>query len=430
MALRAEWLGDRRARLIMFAALLGVGTASIMSRGTRWLGSWKLAIDEVGGSVFLVGPVAAALTCAVYVRLQQAQVDELLSQAARPWRGWTAPALGVWALASCAVGLLAVVTTVAARIAGATVYPQLSWVMLPALLVLGAEVALGALVGTRSQRYWVVPWVGVGTFLLFLLTRFHVIPVVFDTGPTSGELIGETFDPPWFVYQSVAAIGVATAAISASHTHLLQRSSVAWKAFLCLSATAALITLAFIRPPVDRYRPAPTEADVCYPEHPTVCMTEDGHRPLLDIVGKMVSLARPLIEAGVRLPERFVPIESTSAADPHTGILSFQDDDQLARSVDEEMAAESLATPRLCAAYSSDDPRVLPEVYFSVYNTLVLWLLVQAGDKSPPTDGSTATWWALAPEQQYAWVRTTYAALSDCRLNDLVRPQAPEARLR
>jgi hypothetical protein len=314
-----EWLGGTTGRLATLVTLVGVGVVSVMSRGPRWLGSWKLALDEAGGSVFLIGPVAAGIACAVYVRLRLSHVDDLLSQAARPWRGWVTPALGVWASASGAVVLIGLAVTTGASLAGATPYPRCCWVLLPALTVLGAEVAVGALVGARLQRYWAVPWVAVSTYLLFLLTRFDVVPVVFDTGPTSGELIGETFSPPWFVYQAVVSLGIGAAALAASHHDLFGLSSRPLKALTGVAVGAAVITFVAVEPPAARYELSRQPADVCRGDRPVVCMTKDGHRPLDDLASKMTSLARPLVEAGVRLPDRFVPIESTSAADTGVG---------------------------------------------------------------------------------------------------------------
>lgn len=425
MRMHGEWLGSARVRFVLLVVLTVAGAVPVMSRGARWLGSWKLALDEGSGSIVLLGPVAAGIACGVYVRLRRSHVDDLLSQAARPWRGWTAPALAVWALSGAAVLLLSLSTTTGAWLAGSKACPQLWWAIVPGLLVLGAEVSLGALIGSLAQHYWVVPWVAVGTFLLFLLTRLGIIPVVFDTGPTTGALIGETFYPPWFLFQAVAAAGIGCVALAASHPALFRSSHLAWRATTLLSAAMAAITLLALRAPLDRYEPAPPTADACIDGHPTVCMTQDGHRPLPDLASKMESLARPLLDADVPLPEKFVPIESISAADRGVGILSFFDEEELAREVDDAVAARSLATPARCPAFFADQPP--PETYFSAYGFLVRWLLVQSGDEDAPTEGSLARWWALPVGQQYPWLRATYAALTDCRLDDLGLPVPPTA---
>ena len=420
MGPRHEWLGRGRSRLALLGLLLCVGGIASLSRGPRWLGSWKLAVDEASGSIFLVGPVAAGIACGVYVRLRRSHVEELLHQAARPWRGWISPALGVWGLAGAAVVGLGLVMTSAASLAGSSAFPQVAWVAVPTVLALGAEVAVGALVGARVPHYWTVPWVGVGTFLLVLLTRVSVIPIVFDTGPASGELIGETFHPSWFAFQAITASGIVVAAMAGTHPQLFRASSLLWRVISATAAAAALAVLLLAPRPLSRYELAPEAADVCRESRPVVCMTRDGHRPLDDLASTMESVARPLVDAGIPLPDRFVPVESRSATDRDVGMLLFADDEELAAEVDDTVAARSLAMPTRCPAYFGDRPP--PQAYFSVSGFLVRWLLVRAGDENAPTDGSLASWWRLPVRQQHPWVRATYAALTSCQLEALSLP--------
>lgn len=422
--MRTEWLGPARVRVGLFVALVAAGLVPVMSRGDRWLGSWKLALDWGTASVILLGPVAAGIACGVYVRIHRAGLADLLGQASRPWRGWVTPAIAVWALAATAVLLLTAVTTTTAWLTGATAYPHLWWVILPTLLVVGAQVAVGALVGGLTGRYWAVPWVAVGTFILFILTSIGVIPVVFDTGGATGSLAGETFSPPWFVFQSVVAVGVVTTALALSNRPLFRASFLPWKAVTGATAGAAVLTLVFVDAPAERYHPVSSIGYECRDGRPVVCMTQDAKRPLDDLATKMQRLARPLEAAGARLPDRFVQDRPGSAPAPDVGVLRLYVDEVLAERVGYPAAAESLATPASCAAYSSDNPRDLPEKWFAVNATLVRWLLVREGQESAPSgDNPLAAWWALAVEQQYAWVRTTYAALRDCRLHDLRLPR-------
>lgn len=424
---RAVWLGRARVRLTLVAVMVAMGSVPVMDRGTRWLGSWKLALDQGNGSLILLGPLAAAFSCGVYVRMRRSRVEDLFPQAARPWRAWTAPAIGVWIMGGTALLVLCLSTTTAAWLDGATPYPRLWWVAGCTLLVLGAEVAIGSLVGSLTAHYWAVPWVAVGTFLLFLLTKLSVVPIVFDTGPTTGVLIGETFAQPWFAYQAVVALGLACTAMALSHPGLFRSASLGWKTVTVLAAGAAAVTLVAVPAPLERYVLTSSSKEVCRQGRPVVCLPEDGHRPLDDIAARMQRLAVPLADAGVDLPDRYLTITSARVADSPSGILRFHDSEDLARRVDDSVAAESLAVPRLCRDYSMDSGPVEPEVWLSVQDFLARWLLVRVGDASPPTDDSRALWWTQDVEAQYPWVRATYAALSECRLADLHLPDPPTA---
>ncbi|WP_322937356.1 hypothetical protein [Nocardioides bizhenqiangii] len=424
MRMRSEWLGSPLVRLGLLVALLAAGLVPVMSRGGQWLGSWKLALDWGTSSVILLGPVAAGIACGVYARIHRAGLADLLGQAVRPWRGWVTPALAVWGLAGTALLLLCGFTTTAAWLAGATAYPHLWWVVLPALLVLGAQVALGGLVGGLTGRYWAVPWVAVGTFVLFILTSIGVIPVVFDTGGATGTLAGQTYSPPWFAFQSVVAVGVAATAMTVSNRELFRVSPLPWKLGTGAAAGAAALTLVFVDAPLERYEPVRSIGYECRDGRPRVCMTEDARRPLDDLATKMQRLAGALEAAGAHLPDRFVHARPGSTPAQDAGVLRLFVDEVLAERVGYPAAAESLTTPAPCAAYSSDDPRDLPETWFAVNATLVRWLLVQEGEESVPSgDHPMADWWALPVEQQYAWVRATYSALRDCRLRDLRLPR-------
>lgn len=421
---RSEWLGSGRVRVALAVTLVAAGLVPVLSRQAQWLGSWKLALDWGTSSLILLGPVAAGIACGVYVRLRRAGIADLLGQSARPWRGWTAPALAVWVLGSGAMVALCLSATTAAWLAGATAYPRLGWVILPALSVLGAQVAIGALIGSLTGHYWAVPWAAVGTFFLFLLTKLGVIPVVFDTGAATGTLVGETFSPHWFVVQGVLALGITATVLALSHWTLFRTSSVLWKATTGAMAAAAAFTLIAVEPPPDRYEPTASVDYACRDGRPVVCLTEDAKRPLDDLAAKMQRLAGSLVAAGAPLPDRFVRYPPGVEPDPGAGAVRLFVEEQLASEVGYDAAAESLVTPAVCTAYSSDEAGVLPEEYFAVSSILVRWILVQDGHESAPSaDDAQAGWWAQPTEEQYPWVRTTYDALRDCRLDDLRPPR-------
>ncbi len=421
MGLRTEWLGPARVRSALLAVLVAAGLVPVLSRQASWLGSWKMALDWGTFSITTLGPVAAGIACSVYVRIRRSQVSELLCQAARPWVGWLAPAVGVWASASAAVLVVCAFTTVAASSAGATAFPAVLWVVPPALAVLGAQVGVGALLGSLIGHYWAAPWAAVVTFTLFILTSVSVIPAVFRTGGVSGSLAGETFHPRTFVLQGVAALGFAAGAMALSSWDLFRMSSFAGRVVTLLAVGGAAVALHQLGGDHERYQ---LEADVdleCRGAHPAVCMAEETTRPLDDVAAKMQRLAQQLDAAGVRLPDRFVQRVGTPR--PDDGALSLIGDEELAGAVSWSSAAASLAAPADCSAYYSDSPDAFPERLFAIRDLLERWILVRDGQEPAPSgDHSPADWWSLPPEQQWPWVRATYDALRDCRLFDLRLP--------
>ncbi|KAA1427879.1 hypothetical protein [Nocardioides antri] len=422
IGLRTEWLGPPRVRAALLAALVGAGLVPVLDRDMPWLGSWKVALDQGTFSITTLGPVAAGIACSVYVRIRRSEVPELLAQARRPWLGWLAPGIGVWGLASLAVVLICAFTTTVTWAIGAHAYPDLFWVVPPALAVLAAEVAIGALIGSQVQHHWATPWAAVIVFMVYILSSVGVLPGVFRTGGVTGTLAGQTFHAPTFAWQALAGVGLAGGAMALSRWELFRVSGPVSRGATGLALVGAVVAMFQLRGDSDeRYVFAATVQYECREGEPTVCMLLETTRPLDDLSAKMRSLSDHLEAAGAQLPEQFrqrVPGEP----DPHHGFLRMRGDAVLAATVDYLTAAESLAQPAGCSAYSSDDPRVLPEVWFTVDDVLVRWLLVQEGHETAPSDGALADWWALPRARQWPWVRATYDALRDCRLHALRLP--------
>ncbi len=429
MGTRGEWLDTPRIRICLVAVMIAAGLVPVLSRKAEWLGSWKMALDQGTFSITLVGPVAAGISCAVYVRFSRSGVPDLLSQAGRPWVAWITPALGVWMLASLAVILICAFTTTTTWAVGAHAYPELFWVVPPALVVLLAQIATGALMGSRIPHYWAVPWAGVITFTLYILSSVGVIPGVFRTGGVTGSLAGETFAarPIWL--QALAGLGIVAVAMAMSWWDLFWMSSLPHRAAVGVVVGGAIPALLQLPGDSDERYASQTAVDYdCRVGRPTVCMLEETTRPLDDLAAAIQRLAVPLLAAGVRLPDRFT--QSTYLArDPSDGVISL--DDELSADVSVEEAARSLSVPAACPAYSSDDPRDLPEKWFYVDDVLVRWILVQDGQEAAPSGNDpVADWWTLPPEQQWPWVRQTYDALRDCRLFDLRLPSSSPANPR
>lgn len=423
MVTRPEWLGAARVRVLLVCALAGAGLVPVLSRGASWLGSWKMALDWGTSSITLLGPVAAGIACTVYVRIRQAQLPELLSQAARPWLGWVAPAAAVWVLAAAAVLMICALTTTAASATGAHAYPGLSWVVLPALVVLAADIGLGALIGSAVGNYWAAPWAAVAAFTLFVLSSIGVVPGVFDTGGVTGSLSGETFAARVLVLQGVAGLGLAAGAMALSHWELFRVSSLGTRVATGVTVAGTVVALFQLNGDHERYVALDRVAYECAGDRPTICLAQETTRPLDDLAGKMHGLAEHLDAAGVRLPDRFVQRTGTPVVD--SGAISMPSEVELTDHVSYSDAAASLATPADCPAYYGD---TFPERLFAIKGIVERWILVQDGREPVPAEGPFVGWWASPVTQQHPWIRATYDALRSCRLHALRPPPTTAAQ--
>lgn len=418
-AVHLAWLGGRRAALLELLALLGAGLVPTLSRGSDWLGSWKAALDAGMFSATLIGPLAAGLACAAYVRLATSGVEPLLRSGPRPWWPWVRPALAVWGLAATAMLLITLTVTTAATLAGASPFYATWWVLVPALCVLAAQVAVGVVLGGLGRRGWLAPISAATTFALGVLGAVGVTPEIFRAGGLGVSYAGETFDATTLTLQAGAALGLAAGLLLLSNRQVVARS-VLGRIGVAATVLVGVGCYVVLGDGVhDRYRPLAEPELVCRGEVVSVCMARETTRPLDDLVRRMERQAPALRDLGVELPARYVQPQVVPDREPSDGSLYLLDR-ELSPTVDDELVALSLATPASCPAYRADIPP--PEASFTTRRLLARWLLVQAGLLEPDPDDADRAWLESGLADQRAWVVTTYEQLRSCDLDALRMP--------
>ena len=416
---RLTWLGGRRTVVLELVALVAVGVVPVLSHGTDWLGSWKMALDAGTFSLTLIGPVAAGLACTTYVRLATSGVEPLVRTGPHPWWSWLRPALSVWSLAAVAMLAITLAVTTAAQVAGAAPYYDTLWVVLPSLCVLAAQVGVGVLLGGAGRRAWLAPVAAAATFGLGVLGAVGVTPEIFRTGGLGVSYAGETFDASTLTLQAGAAVGIATSALLLSNRAVVAGSPTSLVVVALLLLEGALCYLVLGQGAHDRYRAVPHPQLVCRGDLVRVCMARETTRPLDDLVRRMERQARALSDLGLELPPRYVqPQVDRDRSETDGGLYLL--DEELDPTVSDEVAAASLATPAHCAAYSADVPP--PEASFDARHLLARWLLVRAGLLEPDDDDSDREWLGSGLDAQRPWVTSTYEQLRACDLDALRLP--------
>lgn len=418
MTAHLTWLGGRGAVALEVLGLVAVGLVAVLSRGTPWLGSWKMALDAGAFSLTLVGPVAAGIACAVYVRLAGSGVEALVRTGPRPWWPWLRPALAIWTLAAGVMLAITLALTTAARVAGAAPFYGTLWVLLTALCVLAAQVAVGVLLGGAGRRTWLAPVAAAATFSLGVLGAVGVMPEVFRVGGLGVTYAGETFDPATLGLQAGAALGIAAGVLLASNRQVVGHSPTSRGVVALLLLVGAGCYVVLGNGTHDPYRAVADPELVCRGETPKVCMARETTRPLDDLAARMERQATALTDLGLDLPDRWVQPQPGQDRRETDGSLYL--DDELAASVSDTSVATSLATPADCAAYSADVAP--PEASFDARHLLSRWLLVRAGLLEPRSDDADRAWLESGLETQRRWVTTTYEQLRSCDLGALRLP--------
>lgn len=413
------WLGDRRTVLLELVALVAVGLVPSLSRGTDWLGSWKMALDAGTFSLTLIGPVAAGIACATYVRLATSGVEPLLRTGPRPWWPWLRPALTIWGLAAVAMLAITLGVTTSAALVGAVPYYDTLWVLVPALCVLAAQVGVGVLLGGLGRRVWLAPVAAAATFSLGVLGAIGAMPEIFRSGGLGVTYAGETYDATTLGLQTGATLGVAAGLLLVSNRTVVGRTASSRVVISLLVLLGAVFYVVLGNGIHDRYRAVSDPELVCRGDSVRVCLARETTRPLDDLVERMDRQARALRELGLELPPRYVDYVA-GGDDERQGGVPLLVDETLDDTVSDETAARVLTTPAQCAAYRADIAP--PEASFDARRLLARWLLVRAGLLEPGPDDSDRAWLGSGLDAQRSWVTNTWAQLRACDLDALRLP--------
>lgn len=410
------WLGGARLVLVQWVVLLAAGVVSILPRRDDWIGSWKLALDGSAGATVFIGPVAAGLACLVYSRLRSSGVGEIIAQGRRDWWSWSQPAVGLWSLASTALLCVAVGATTASSLAGVPAYPQVLWILLPALAVLGSQVAIGAAIGWASGRPWAAPLTAVMLFLLYLWTVVGPLPEFFDSGSATSSLAGFDVVPGPWVALGVAAVALTVVVLAAAHPRLLLAS---WprRAVVAAAFCGWLVGWFTVGDSSDRYAPVADPEFTCAGAQPEVCVLAETTRPLADLARRIHSGARALRKVGAPLPDRFT--EQWGLEPSGDGVVIL--DEYSTSEVAQELVIDTLVRPARCAPDYEQGP---PEEVWAARRLLGRWLEMETGRYVPAAQDHWHDWLTGPPAPREAWVRTTYGQLADCAYDQVRMPGA------
>ena len=417
------WDGGRRWFLPRVLVLFTCGCVVMFAFGATWVGSWKMALDQATGGVFLLGAASAGLAAWTYARMRAEAWDRLTAGSARGLRGWIAPLLGICTAALVALGGCVLLATTMASLAGSRAAPiTLGMTVQPASALICLTV-LGATLGSLMNGWAAAPLAAAGALLLAVLSDTGLLPGLFRTGGVTGALQAQTFDRGVLGWQSAVLISVAglLLLVLASHTVPGVRRPV----LLGLAVLPLLIAVVGWHElgtrGHERYRiQAGTPALTCAGARPRVCLSVDTTRPLDALAAELHRQAGPLTAVGAVVPETFQQLLFTPVP-AGTGLILLTRDEQLSRTPAPSSASLSLAIPRDCPAYSAGRP---PERALAVRGVLVDWIGSRNGVRATLSDGSPAerAWLGLPVAEQAAWVRDTYRKLSACELTTLTLP--------
>ena len=413
------WLGGIRSILILAAALSLAGALWVMPRSSSWFGSWKQALDFAAGAPAFIGPVAAGAACLAYARMRRSAMSDIMLQDARDWWRWLRPATTVWVVAVLVLLGLAATTTTIATMAGVPSYWQTSWILLPAVAVLGAQVAIGAAVGFRTGRLWTAPLVVAGVYSIFLLTASLLIPDIFGTGGVTGPLAGERFVPSGVLPPALVAVGVVVVATVAAHRTMFFAT---WpRRGIAVLGVAALAVGWSIAPNSNdpRYEPVADPTLTCAGSAPEVCVFEETPRPLADLTRRVAQQVVALHEVRADVPTRFVQSIAGWTTGPTDGVVTLVGDQDVSTTVDDKAATDTLVTPAACPADYSSAP---PYAALDARHLMGRWIQVRVGLRTPRADDSDRVWLTGDADGQEEWIRTTYHYLRSCEFEKIQMP--------
>jgi hypothetical protein len=402
-----------RVPLLAPAVLLHVASwLAVVAHGFDWVGSWMNAVDEVAGSVVIVGPLVAGLTANAYARLNQTALPELVVTSLHPVRGWYDTALRYWALSVVNLLVLLGEAVVLVRIAGPRVFAEALLIVPVCVLLLACHVVVGMVIGLRLGPRLAGAVAGVTSFGLFLLAVAQLAPRAFVVGGATDALVGQR-------YRASVQIALALVAfLTLAAVAVLSGWSSRWlrtRTVLGLTAVAGAMLFSSVGADLNDRLVAVQVPLRCRGEAPEVCVPADAPRSLGSASRGMHRLARPLEDAGVDLPDRWVDYWGQQP-DPRVGLLSLLSRGELRKEVAPSDLIRSLTMPSTCVAYfDGRDHQQFSEVLLLLGHWIGFRNGLGRGSSQVPV-----AW--FGSKESEAWVRATYAKLRRCDLADLTFP--------
>lgn len=383
-----------------------------LTSGLVWVGSFKMALDWAAGSVFIAGPVTAALAAWTYAGLSQSSLPVLLAGAPRATGAWWRPGLVV--LLGASLGLVALVLELCAM-AVALDLPisarQLTIVPY-CVLMLAVHVLIGACLGRSLPPRWAAPIAGLLTFMVFMAATAGYAPRAFVTGSVSGSLVGQQYRLEAIALLSISAMLLVAGLLTVSLPSQIGPPGRVGTGALVVAALAAFAIGRCADLDVEGRLEFVPVSFTCAGTHPEVCVAAETPRALDATARRLHQLARPLYAVGADVPRRWKESVPGGTGDPGSGGISYSDDDDLTGEVADDDMIFALTIPADCPSYTDGTD---PEESLLARDRLGRWIAFRNGlgdtHKASP-------WFSSAASEE--WVRTTYARLVACDL-DAVR---------
>ena len=400
----ALWSAIRRssARFVL-PGIIGIVLLHVFGRSRAWEHEWVWAFYQFNFITVMLGPIVAGIGAWEVQRYAKARwlfdgSNKRFAPVAQMWA-----AVMAWVLASYLAGIVLVAVLVLAS--GTPSLPDgRTWaLLLPALALLGAEVALGVVLGWYIASPLVSPAVAVGVFLLSLFLYTQGPGALIIVGGATSSMFGNMpkASLQWAQVVGYAAVTLACLSVAAWWGGGRSRS----RRTLAVGSVALAVGGVGLIVAQGSNLFAPYEEDVaCYGQDPQVCGGPGYANGLPQAHDTLQPYIALLSEQGITVPDRFMQGEEPGTIT--VGPLSAP-----------FLSGETGDAPVLVVntyLSKSCDFGAHPDVLDTVF-VLQSWLAEQVGDADfaedqyPPalTDGTDA--------ERRAWMENAVDAVKRCR---------------
>lgn len=409
-------------------ALLLVAAALVFSRGAPWWGEPSRTVAWVAGMVVGVAPLVAGCTAVDVARWSRPEVRDALRVTPLGGRARLPVLLGNAAVA-VALLLVLLAAAVGSSAAAGHGWPRVEVaapVVTAAIAAMLAGVAVGAAVGAGLPPVVAGPVAALLGYALSVVPALVPAPEVLRGAAPTGSLVGIRANAPLLL--TSAAAGAALLALAVLVVAALDAVTVGGLRRAVLGAVGALAGLTLVAGTLQARQGAAFEASSaevetsCAGQAPEVCVPQESTVDAATLADELEHQAVALRRAGAAVPGVFeLPAASRSVTDDRGVVVTGLGPEGPAGLADD--AAYSLATPRDCPQLRAETAPSADVV--EAHQHLVAWLLLSSGRRTPDdlAGSPAATWWATTDAAtRDGWVRTTYAALRECRFDDVRAP--------
>lgn len=405
--------------------LLLVAAVLVLGRGTPWLGDPSRTFAWISGSATAVAPFVAGCAAIDLARWSRPGTVGALRATVGAARS-RLHLLGGNAAAGVVVVALGQLVGVVANLAQGAGLPR-GEVALPVLAaswaVMLAAAAVGAAVGLALPALVAGPAAAVVVYGLIVLPAFGPAPEVLRLDAPTGALAGIRADPEVMGANAVAGVLlllVAAACLVLLDAVVRRPGQVVATGVLGVLLVAGLVVSSVVSRDAAQYETSsgavPTS---CSGRAPEVCVpvgSEVDAATLADEFGRQVGA---LVRLDVAVPATFeLPAAGRTVRADRGVVLVDVSAEWLPEPVGD--VAFSLATPRDCPQFRAAQP---PGVdYFVAKEALAAWIVVESGRAPLESFAGLPVhdWWeATEPGARETWVGTTYAALAECRVDEV-----------